>query len=39
MPWLLRWLRRLLDPEDRSWPEGTLREQLDAFAAKPLVKE
>jgi hypothetical protein len=34
MPWLLRWLRRLLDPEDRSWPEGSYRQQLQAFAKK-----
>jgi hypothetical protein len=38
MPWLLRWLRRLLDPEDRSWPEGSLRAQLESFRTKTFIR-
>lgn len=31
---LLNFVRWLLDPSDRSWPEGSYRQQLDAFAIK-----
>lgn len=38
MNFLLSLVRWLLDPSDRSWPEGSLREQLDAFRDKPMLK-